>query len=105
MKVIKMLSEKIEDTLDLAECYVETAVEYKMDFPEVSKVMYDLSEKEMANITSLHAVVVKVIADYRKEKGEPPEPMMAVYDYLHKKHIEHAAKIKAMQMAYKEVER
>jgi hypothetical protein len=28
--------------------------------------------------------------------------MMAVYDYLHKKHIENAARVKTMQAMYKE---
>ena len=56
----------------------------------------------MTNMSSLHSIVTKTISDYRKEHGEPPAPMMAVYDYLHKKHIDNAARVKAMQQMYKE---
>ena len=72
------------------------------EYPEVSKVLIAISENEMSNVNSLHAAVAKVITDYRKETGDPPAPMMAVYDYLHKKHINNAARVKAMQAMYKE---
>ena len=102
MKVIKMLSEKIESTLNCAEDNIKDAIEYKDEYPEVASTLFSLSEIEMKNMTMLHTIVSKVIMEYRKTNGEPPEPMMAVYDYLHKRHIDHAAKIKAMQAMYKE---
>lgn len=92
----------IEDTIDCAEDYIKTAIEWKEEYPEIAKVLASRSEAEMSNMSSLHSVVAKVITDYRKEHGEPPAPMMAVYDYLHKKHIDHAAKVKAMQVMFKE---
>lgn len=97
-----MLSEKIEDTIDCAEEYIKDAIEVKDEYPDVAKVLASLSENEISNMSSLHSIVAKVITEYRKENGEPPEPMMAVYDYLHKKHIDHAAKVKAMQVMYRE---
>ena len=42
------------------------------------------------------------ISQYRKEKGEPPAAMMAVYEYLHKQQIGKAAEAKAMQSLYQE---
>lgn len=50
----------------------------------------------------LHNEVVKIIDEFRKTKGEPPAQMMAVYDYLHKKHIEQAKEAKLLQAMYKE---
>ncbi|MCF2557616.1 hypothetical protein JQM64_08830 [Fournierella massiliensis] len=41
--------------------------------------------------------VVKKIEKYQQEHGEPPAPMMAVYDYLHKKEMSKAAMIKSKQ--------
>ena len=102
MKVIEMLSEKIEKTIDSAEEYITEAAKYKVEFPEVAKALSNLSEIEMSNMSALHSTVVNVITAYRKQNGEPPAPMIAVYDYLHKKHIDHAAKVKAMQSLYKE---
>ena len=49
----------------------------------------------------LHNEVVKIIEQYRKERGAPPASMMAVYDYLHKQHIEKAAEAKRYQDAFK----
>ena len=97
-----MLSEKIEDSIDSAEKYAEEAFRYKDNFPEVSKALIAASENEMSIMSSLHTIVTKVINDYRKEKGEPPAQMMAVYDYLHNKHIDHAAKVKSLHQLYKE---
>lgn len=97
-----MLSEMIEDTIENAEDYIESAIEIKDEFPDVAKTLASISENEMTNMSSLHSIVTKTISDYRKEHGEPPAPMMAVYDYLHKRHIDNAARVKAMQQMYKE---
>jgi hypothetical protein len=37
---------------------------------------------------------VALIDAYKKEKGEPPAPMMAIYNYLHGRHISKAAAVK-----------
>ena len=50
----------------------------------------------------LHNQVVKLIENYRKEKGEPPASMLAVYDYLHEKFIEEAKEVEMMQQMYME---
>ena len=42
-----------------------------------------------------------MISDYRKEHGDPPAAMMAVYEYVHKQHIDHVAKVKILQEMYK----
>jgi hypothetical protein len=51
----------------------------------------------------LHDEVKKLIEKHRREHGEPPAPMMAVYDYLHQKHIDKAAHIKVLQAEYRAV--
>lgn len=40
-------------------------------------------------------------ADYLQSTGDPLADMLAVYDYLHKKHIEQVAEIKRYQDVYK----
>lgn len=100
MKVIKCLSEKIENELDVAECYIKKAVEYKEEFPDVSKTFYTLSVGRMDIIKMLHDQVVALINNYRKESGEPPVGMMTLYEYTHERQIEKAAAVKNLQDLY-----
>lgn len=102
MKIIKCLSEYIEEELDDSEKYILKAMEYKEDWPEVAGTLYVLSLEEMKHMQLIHDQVTKIIENYRKEKGEPPEAMMAIYEYLHKKFIRKAKEIKIMQSMYNE---
>lgn len=100
MKVIKCLSENIECVLDMAEENIKKAVMYKEEFPVAAKAFYNQSVTLMDSIKGLHDAVVAIITDYKKEKGEPPAPMMAIYNYMHERHTNKAAAIKALQDMY-----
>jgi len=97
MKLIRDLSEMIEDEIDGAREYIELALKIKEERPELARTLYNISTQEMEHMKLLHDSVVGVIADYRRDNGEPPPSMQAVYDYLHEKHIDAAAEVKAMQ--------
>ena len=97
MRVIKDMSEDIEKTLDMVECNIKKAVEYKLDFPLAAQAFYNKSVALMGTIKGQHDAVVALIEAYRKEKGDPPEPMMAIYNYMHERQIGQAAAIKNLQ--------
>ena len=101
MKIIELLSELIGDELKDAKNYAQKALEYKDEFPSVSRLFSTLSQEEMGHMERLHEAVTTIIRDYRATNGDPPPSMMAVYDYLHKKHIEDATEIKMIQGMYK----
>lgn len=101
MKIIKKLSDMIEEELEGAEHYIRCALEYKDEHPELGKMFSQLSNEEMDHMSRLHKAVVVMIENYREEKGQPPADMMAIYEYLHKKHIDKAAKVRVMQEMYK----
>ncbi len=101
MKEIKMLMEHIEDELEDAHTYAELAMEYKHDDPELADLFYRLSGEEMNHMNALHKAVVSRIEEYRKQKGEPPAEMMAIYNYLHQREIEKAEKVGVLQNMYK----
>ena len=102
MKVIKVLSNKITEEIADAKAYAQLSIEYKDEYPELSRTLYNLSTQEMEHMSKLHAEVTEIIRRYRETNGEPPADMMAVYDYLHKEQIEKALEVKTLQNMYKE---
>lgn len=101
MKLIKELTERIEEEIDGAEEYVKEAIKLKLEHPSLAKTLYDISNQEMSHIEMLHAEVVKLIEEHRRMHGEPPAPMMAVYEYLHERHIDKVNTIKLLQAEYR----
>lgn len=100
MKVIKCMCEDIENTLDMAEYNVKKAIKYKEEYPVAAKSFYNKSVALMETIKGMHDGVVAIIKAYREEKGEPPESMMAVYNYLHERSMNNAAMVKNLQDIY-----
>jgi len=101
MKIIKCLSELIEDELADADKYIDLAMRWKNEEPDTADLFYELSTEEMGHMEKLHQEVAELIEDYRKEHGEPPKEMMVLYEYLHEKHIGTATQIKIKQGMYK----
>ena len=102
MKLIKILSEKIEEEINDARSYVEMAIKYKEEYPELSRTLFTLSTQEMEHMNLLHNEVTTIIRKWRDANGEPPAEMMAVYDYLHNRQIEKSLAVKTLQSMYKE---
>ena len=102
MKVIKILSDKIKEELHDAKSYAKMAIEYKEEYPELSRTLYNLSTQEMEHMNLLHNEVTAIIKKYRDTQGEPPPDMMAVYDYLHREQIDMAIEVKTLQNMYKD---
>jgi len=102
LKIIKDTCDYIDEELHDAEKYIKRAIEVKQDYPELAELFNMLSSEEMKHMQMLHNQVVKLIDNYRKTEGEPPASMLAVYDYLHQKFIDHAKEIKILQQMYME---
>ena len=101
MKIIEILSDKIAEEISDAKTYGKMALEYRERYPDLARTLYGLSLEEIEHMSRLHACVADIIDKYRAEKGNPPESMQAVYDYLHRKQIEKAAEVKNLQSLYK----
>ena len=102
MKIIKCLTKDIECELDIAEDYAKKAIQYKLDYPEVSQSYFSASSLHLDLMRNLHDRIVDLITSYRKEKGEPPAPMMAIYDYMHERFISKASAVKNLHELYKQ---
>ena len=101
MKIIKQLSEMIEEELEGAQEYIECALKHKEDNPALAKVFYDISTQEMTHVDLVHGEVVKMITQHQKDHGDIPPAMMAVYEYMHERQIKWANKIKMYQMQFR----
>lgn len=101
MKIIEILSEHIEDELEDACTYINLALEYKDTDPELANLFYKLSTEEMTHMDALHKSVVLHIDTYKKLKGESPEGMKTLYDFIHKREVDKAEKIARLQAMFK----
>ena len=101
MKIIRELEEQIEEEISDIKKYAKLAIEMKAEHPSLAQTLYTISTQEEAHKNMLHNEVVKLIESYRAKHGEPPAEMAAVYDYIHKRHIEKAAEAKRYQEMYK----
>lgn len=104
MKIIKELSEHIEEEIEGAEEYIKAAIKYKHEYPSLANTLYEMSLDEMHHMNLIHGEVVKLIEEHRREKGTPPAAMLAVYDYLHEKQIEEANEVKMYQSQYRDAD-
>ncbi len=101
MKLIKELEELIEEEIHDVKKYAKMAAAVKADHPSLAQTLYTISTQEETHQAALHTEVVKIIEDYRKNKGEPPAAMLAVYDFMHKRHIDNMADARRYQDIYK----
>lgn len=101
MKLIRDLEELIEEEVSDIKKYAKMANEVREEHPQLAQVLYTISAQEEGHQQMLHGEVVRIIEQYRREHGEPPAAMMAVYEYVHKKHIDKLAEAKRYQDMYR----
>ena len=51
----------------------------------------------------LHSEVMKIIDEYRKKNGNPPETMLNLFEFEHKIIIEQSEDVKILQEHYKKL--
>ena len=101
MVLIKYLCDRIESEIHDACSYIDEAMRYKSEKPETAEVLYQLSIGEMEDMETLHDEVVRLIEEYRKEHGEPPEKMKWRYEFLHERQVADATRVKIKQEMFK----
>ena len=101
MTIIKELESLISEEIHDVKKYAEMAARLKSEHPGLAQALFNISQQEDGHQAALHGEVVKIIENYRKTKGEPPKEMLAVYDFLHKQHIEKIQEARRYQEIYK----
>ena len=103
MKIIEKIVDRIDEEIHDCKEYAKLAAEVKHDWPALSHVLYTISTQEDGHQAMLHEQVVKLIEQYRREHGDPPAAMMAVYEHHHRKSVEKMAEARRYQEIYKEI--
>lgn len=101
MKLIRDLEELIEDEIQDVKKYAKMAAELKPEHPGLAQVLYTISTQEETHQAAIHTEAVKIIEEYKRTHGAPPPAMIAVYEYMHKKHIDSLAEARRYQDIYK----
>lgn len=101
MKLIRDLEELIEDEIQDVKKYAKMAAELKAEHPGLAQVLYTISTQEETHQAAIHTEAVKIIEEYKRTHGAPPPAMIAVYEYMHKKHIDSLAEARRYQDIYK----
>lgn len=101
MRVIKKDMQNMKKRLQLAECDIDLALEYKETQPEFAKLHYNLSIECINQFKQQHDIIVQIISNYKKNGREVPEAMQAVYDYMHEEYIDWITEIKIKQELFK----
>jgi rubrerythrin len=101
MQLIKYLESAIDEEIEGVKGYAMKAAELKDSLPGLAQTLYNISVQEDAHQAALHKEVVKIIEEHRRTHGDPPATMMAVYEYIHQKHIDALADARRYQDVYK----
>ena len=101
MQIIKCIVEMIDDELEGAENYAVSAIKWHTDHKKTADEFIKLAEVEMTHVKALHTEVTRLIEEKRAKDGEPPAPMMAIYQYEHEKQTTRAAHIRQLIDEYK----
>ena len=101
MKLIRDLEELIEGEIQDVKKYAKMAAELKAEHPGLAQVLFTISTQEETHQAAIHTEAVKIIEEYKRTHGAPPPAMIAVYEYMHKKHIDSLAEARRYQDIYK----
>lgn len=104
MKIIKTLTDLIDEEIHDGKKYAKLALEHKDSDTALAEMFYNLSLEEMKHMNTLHNAVVKEINKIKVEKADNPkiDGMQTIYDLLHERSINKAKEVQILQNMYRE---
>lgn len=97
--IAKIIDDMLEELHD-AKHRIKNAYNYKSEYPEIAKREYEIAVQELAHAEKDHASAVELVNKYAKEKGDPPEFMMEIWNEKHEHYIDKHARVKCMIDTY-----
>ena len=88
MRVIQVIINHMDDTLEEAHEYYRDYVMFKDSHPKMAQTALEMASVHLNLYLKWHDVVVSTINDYKAKSGELPATMKSLYDYEHQKLVE-----------------
>ena len=96
MQLIADMVDEIMEEYEDAEKYAKKAIEFQEERPPLAGKYAAMAKQELEHGDKLHSEIVTIIQEHRAKNGQPPEAMLQVYNWEHKKMIDHVARVKAL---------
>lgn len=100
MKLIKKITEMMDEELSGAEAYAELAIEYKDHYPELSKTFYEIAVMELSHADMLHAQAAKLIEKRRQAHDGHSESMDLICEWIHEHKEKQSKRVKETLSEY-----
>lgn len=101
MKMLKNLIEKADDTLEEIEWYAEKAHHLKEEHRALADAYIKIAEMHITIYNILHERMVALINEEKGKGAQPPQAMMAIWEYEHEKLVKEFAEAKYFIEEYK----
>lgn len=101
MKILKDLIEKADDTMEEIEWYAEKAHHIRSEHKSLADTYIKVAEMHISIYNMLHERMVSLIDEEKKKGVQPPQAMLAIWDYEHEKLVKEFAEAKVLIEEYK----
>jgi hypothetical protein len=101
MKMLTNLIDRAEATMEEIEWYAEKAHHLKQDHRGLADTYIKIAEMHVSIYDMLHAQMILLIDQHKKEGHLPPAEMLAIWEYEHTKLTKHFTELKYMIEDYK----
>lgn len=101
MKILETLIEKMDDTLDEIDFYVEKAHHLRQDHKSLADTYIKVGDMHIDIYKMLHDKVVELIDEEKRKGVAPPPEMMAIWNYEHQRLIKEFNEAKFLVEDYK----
>ena len=101
MKILTNLIEKGKDTLDEVEWYAEKAIHLKSDHKDLSDCYIKIADMHITIFGMLHDKMISLIEETKRKGVQPPQAMLDIWEFEHKRLIKEFAEAKFLVDEYK----
>ena len=103
MKILTTLIEKANDTMDEIHWYAEKAMHLRTEHKALADVYIKIADMHVSIYGMLHDRMVNLIEEERKKNGQPPQVMLAIWEYEHEKMAKEFAESRFLIEEYKKM--